>query len=151
MILIMCTAIDPSLTEDRGSWSDIAHAVLDEMISRGNMVARFRKVELQKLASILAELPPMPPLLMPHLILEHEPDPIDNRRVTFDSRDGQIANPGLRDDDVTGMNNDVLESAFLQDDLNEEQLMLIADTLDLDGLDWMTTSLGDSSTQFEGF
>lgn len=43
------------------------------------------------------------------------------------------------------LNDLLLHRTDWQEELSAEQLMLVADTLDLDGLDWMTTSLGDSS------
>ncbi|RMZ77412.1 hypothetical protein DV738_g4369, partial [Chaetothyriales sp. CBS 135597] len=58
IILIMSTAIDPSLLEGHEAWSKVAYSIFDEMASRGNAIAQLRERELKKLASVLQHLPP---------------------------------------------------------------------------------------------
>ena len=57
VILLVSPIIDPSLLSDRHKWLDKSHGILDEMISRGNLIAGFRKSELQQLRDMLNRLP----------------------------------------------------------------------------------------------
>jgi proline utilization trans-activator len=57
VILLVSPIIDPSLLSDRLKWLDKSYGILDEMISRGNLIAGFRKSELQQLEDMLGRLP----------------------------------------------------------------------------------------------
>lgn len=128
----MSTAIDPSLLEGHEPWSEKAYSILDEMASRGNMIAVFRKRELQKLASVLSHLPP------PKTANQVQVEQIQsNNAVPFN--ENQMG--------ASGMDYQPFDGTFWPDELTAEQLMLVADSLDLDGLDWMTASLEDSSAR----
>lgn len=52
----MASAIEPSLTPDHGAWSQRAYAVLEEMSSRGNTIARLHCQELKQLEGLLGQL-----------------------------------------------------------------------------------------------
>ena len=128
----MSSAIDGSLLEGHEPWSERAYSILDEMASRGNMIAVYRKRELQKLASVLSHLPP------PKVANQAQAEHIQSTANAVPFNVNQMGMPGM---------DYQFDSAFWPDELNAEQLMLVADQLDLDGLDWMTASLEDSSAQ----
>ena len=142
----MSKAIDASLLEGHGPWSEAAYDILDEMASRGNMIALFRKRELQRLASVLSQLPPT--------IMTGQPGAGHAQRgrldpPTMDSgyfSHGNLLNTANQMGTAT-MDYQPFDNNFWQDEMGAEQLMLIADSLELDGLDWMTASLEDSSAQ----
>jgi proline utilization trans-activator len=128
MILIMSTAIDTTLLEDHEPWSDVAHSILDEMISRGNMVAAFRKKELQKLADLLAQLAP---IQTTSRTSEHNrPHDLQGEAVLNANDPNESSNP------TDGAFND----GAWPEDLTAEQLTMLADSLNLDGMDWVTLS-----------
>lgn len=52
----MASAIEPSLAPDHAAWSQRAYAVLEEMSSRGNTIARMHCQELKQLESLLSQL-----------------------------------------------------------------------------------------------
>ncbi|KAB8271072.1 hypothetical protein BDV30DRAFT_214148 [Aspergillus minisclerotigenes] len=56
VVLVTAPAADASLLDDWTSWFHTSVTVLDEMISRGNLIAGFRKSELQQLAGMLSHL-----------------------------------------------------------------------------------------------
>jgi proline utilization trans-activator len=142
----MSTAIDASLLEGHGPWSEVAYSILDEMASRGNMIAVFRKRELQKLASVLSHLPPPKPGSQPEAERDH-----------YGRENAQNASTGIPPNwnplnasnqmGTTNLDYQPFDGTLWPDELTAEQLMVIADSIGLDGLDWMTTSLGDSSAQ----
>lgn len=137
IILIMCRAIDASLLEDHDLLSQLAYGIFDEMASRGNAIARLRKGELLKLASALESLPP------PKEEAERpQPD------FASDYRHTAVMDTPSRGLAVTSnMGYQPIDNAYWPDETSAEQLMMIANSLDMEGFDWMTTSLGDSSSQ----
>ncbi|KAE8353459.1 hypothetical protein BDV28DRAFT_157005 [Aspergillus coremiiformis] len=56
VVLVTAPAADVTLLEDWTSWLHTGVTLLDEMISRGNLIAEFRKSELQQLAGMLSQL-----------------------------------------------------------------------------------------------
>jgi proline utilization trans-activator len=139
IILIMCRAIDVSLLEDQDSWSQLAYGIFDEMASRGNAIARLRKGELQKLVSALEGLPP-PKEEAERLQQDFTSDYRHATTMEIQQKGSHLAlgsNIGFQP----------IEDAYWPDETTAEQLMMIANSLDMEGFDWMTTSLGDSSAQ----
>ncbi|RMD41182.1 hypothetical protein DV735_g3961, partial [Chaetothyriales sp. CBS 134920] len=139
IILIMSTAIDPSLLEGHEAWSKVAYSIFDEMASRGNAIAQLRKTELKKLSSVLDHLPP--------------PKTTDAIQTESGQYAGNVV--GAVDTQASAISTSNLsyqpfDNGLWPSDPTGEQLMIIADSLNLDGLDWMTTttlSMGDGSTQ----
>ena len=56
MVLLTVPVIDSHLLDDSTTWLRKSYLVLDEMISRGNHIAAFRKSELEQLGSMLSDL-----------------------------------------------------------------------------------------------
>jgi len=54
--LLMAGQVDSSLIKDRPQWSQRSSAILGEMISRGNLVARLIQLELQQLEEMLGRM-----------------------------------------------------------------------------------------------
>jgi hypothetical protein len=60
IVLLISSVVDPSLTRKHQSWLHDALALLDEMFSRGNLVAGYQKSELQQIDATLNQLPGSP-------------------------------------------------------------------------------------------
>ncbi|OJJ42312.1 hypothetical protein ASPZODRAFT_20635 [Penicilliopsis zonata CBS 506.65] len=75
VVLTIAQAIDPAMLDDWQAWTAKSHAVLDEMKSRGNLIAGFRKAELQMLAHLVADLQSSPDPLVELTIPEVGRDP----------------------------------------------------------------------------
>lgn len=73
LVVLTAPSIDPCLLGDPQPWLDKAYEVLEEMVYRGNTVARFRRTELDQLRELLKQPSPgsspeatdssMPPVL----------------------------------------------------------------------------------------
>ena len=104
------------------------------------MIAAFRKKELQKLADLLSHLPPL----------------ISTRaNVQAAAETAQIAGRGICEQDLNTFNQmgsldmdlQPFDTSVWPEDVTAEQLMFLADSLNVDGMEWMTASLEDSSVQ----
>ncbi|KAL9584292.1 MAG: hypothetical protein Q9203_004724 [Teloschistes exilis] len=56
LVLLLAKLVDPSLLRKEESCMPKIHSILDEMVSRGNLIAGLRKIELQQLDETLTTL-----------------------------------------------------------------------------------------------
>ena len=140
----MAAAVDSSLIKDPSPWLQRSHAVLDEMICRGNMVARMIKSELQQLEDILNRLPPSG---------EDQTARVSRSSglrgsLAQDERQSRPTGPQLplpalppppymppsepMSDDFS------MDELNWQDGLSAEQLVNFAESMDLSALDWLS-------------
>ncbi|KAF6809657.1 C6 transcription factor [Colletotrichum musicola] len=53
--LLVARAVDPRLIESQSPWLQKSTGILEEMVASGNLIAEFRKSEMQKLEEMLSE------------------------------------------------------------------------------------------------
>lgn len=135
----MANAVDTSLLRDKGPWLQTSFEVLDEMISRGNLIAGFHKSELQQLDEKLKMLPATPRS-------QASVRPSTAESFGF-GRNSNIGMPNEMNDPGSGvpMGYDYLLNEWNSDDgLSGEQLMALADSLDFGAigqLDWLDAEM----------
>lgn len=124
--LLMAASIDSSLLQDHSPWSQRAYAILDEMSIRGNLSAKLVRSELKQLDDELTQL-----LMRPNMGITLPTTPLyDPVRGT---NSAGIVPP------VPGSGQ--LELDFAGDfgqhyELSSDQLMELANSLDLNSLTW---------------
>lgn len=131
----MANAADNLLTGDCQHWAKIADGVFQEMICRGNKVAGCLKSEMEQFQDLLDRLPATVPSIRP------------SRSGRKTRRRPSEELPQLLDQE-TGLSNEYsipsvplqIEEIDWQDGFTTEHLLHVADSLDLDGLDWLSTS-----------
>ncbi|KAK2689578.1 hypothetical protein QWA68_012050 [Fusarium oxysporum] len=129
--LLMAAAIDSSLLPDHTPWTQRAYGLFDEMNSRGNLVANMVAAELKQLEDLLKGF------------LTSN----DSRPVVATQRSNTPRQGFMNDiDNSTGSVTDYTEPFSLESDddfglglnyeLSAEQLLNIANSLDIDSLTW---------------
>ncbi|KAH7361192.1 Zn(II)2Cys6 transcription factor [Pyrenochaeta sp. MPI-SDFR-AT-0127] len=145
MILILTRFVDYSLMDNQASWLDKAYAFLETMISSGNRIAAFRVIELRKLDEMLTEYTlnqhrpstSSPPMNGPSLVMQ--------RTLSFP--EGYHSTAGLlHSDDIppppyTGLSD---EGSGFGDDLTAEQILAVAESMDIEGTDWLSFAALDN-------
>lgn len=141
IVVLMAATIAPSLLENHAPWSQRAYMLLQEMSSRGNLIAGFLKSELQQLDINLSGFPQITSRSR------------SRRRSGRTESEGQNANnvpqvptpPLMTGSNMIGdrlSNNDLsYEELYWQEPMTTEQLMALADSLDLEGPNWLSPSL----------
>lgn len=137
--LLMGAAIDPSLLHDHSPWTQRAYAIFDDMASRGCISAKLTLSELKYLDSELAQLS------------TRNSDMVHHSSATHLISETEQGNPGPMDivpSLETGgydqsLDIDFAESFGQQYELSPGQLMDLANSLDLDSLNWPFPSMGD--------
>lgn len=124
---MVADVVDPSLLVGCQESRDIAHSVLDEMFSRGNLVAGSYKDELAILEQYLAKL--------------------DND-VTYPARAVYV--PEVSSSNTLSFTDEeTIDDWLLENGISGEQLNEVADSLNLDGLEWLTSgSLNEMDATF---
>lgn len=146
MVLILTKFVDFSLMDNQSSFLDKAFTFLETMIASGNRIAAFRVIELRKLDEMLTE----------HTMNQHRPStsspaaigtgPIMQRTISFPV--GYQPTPGYLGSDeqfppppYTGLSDE--GSGFGGEDLTAEQILAVAESMDMDGTDWLTFATYD--------
>ncbi|KAJ4269545.1 hypothetical protein NW762_001209 [Fusarium torreyae] len=128
--IIMAAAIDSSLLQDPTPWTQRAFAIFDEMSSRGNLVAGMVASELKQLEGLLKGF--FVNELRPPVATQDHSTPRAGTASDTNAPAATIAgyaepfNLGTADDFGLGLNYE----------LSAEQLMNIANSLDIDSLTW---------------
>jgi proline utilization trans-activator len=119
VVLLVIGIIDPSLLKDKDPFLQPAYTILDEMTASGNLVAEFRRNELQQLDHNLARFA---------LATSHPSFP-DNHGIG-------ISQDERAEFDIATQISSV-ESWVPEDGLSGEQLEALADSLNFNNLDWL--------------
>jgi hypothetical protein len=143
--LILSRFVDPTLLNDQVSWADKAFAFFDAMISSGNRIAEFRLRELRKLDEMLteyslhqAQLPPtsgFTPTNPP--VQQQTPGPLymegDQTTAMMPTQETVHTYGGMSD-----------EGSGYGDDLTADQILAFAESMDIEGTDWLNFTTMDN-------
>ncbi|KAL3475772.1 hypothetical protein BJX99DRAFT_270907 [Aspergillus californicus] len=116
VVLLLAPALDCALLGSRKPWLQKSHTILDDMISRGNLIARFRKSELEQLSGLLCQLTPDRPVRIEELPTKGQHDDLSSPPP-----------PAYRVPDLPNMN----------DGLTTAEIMAVAESIDTGDVDWV--------------
>ncbi|KAL2800273.1 hypothetical protein BJX66DRAFT_183185 [Aspergillus keveii] len=122
VVLLMAPAIDSNLLDNRTPWLQKSCVILDDMITRGNLIARFRKAELEQLDSLLSQLVP-----------DRQLQIVDSTRKT----------------DLLGFESSPLPPPYpelpgLSDGLTTAEIMAVAESIDTGDVDWVAHAVTEN-------
>lgn len=138
MVLLLAPVVDRSLLEDSLSWMEISNSIVDEMLLHGNLQAEARKYELQQLQHLFNQIPPLSPerpLSEGHHAIMSTPFPRNRNDVMPMSA---VSDQHTVDTNQHRFDPSFFDEAVWQNGFTADQLLMVADNLDLDGLEWMT-------------
>lgn len=132
VVLSLAAAVDPSLLRNKGPFLETVYVLLDEMVSRGNLIAKFHKAEIQQLDENIKLLP---------VASENSSNASQRGQQESPYQTNVVSNNGIvvpmQTHDSVSMGSDYLGDWYSDDGLTGEQLMALADSLDFEQLDWM--------------
>lgn len=125
--ILMMAAIDRSRVPDHAQWSQRAYAILEEMGSHGSLTAEMIRSESQRLDGYLHSF-----------VARHgESMPVRENDHTHGIEQMESVNvPAASDVGI-----DFEDAFYLNCELSTEQLMQLADSLDMDSLTWPLPSV----------
>lgn len=155
LVIIVTRFVDPTLLDDRVMWLEKAFALLETMIAGGNRIADYRMRELRRLHEMLAEYAAMqerPPLMealkqqqltqlntnINHTVASIPPEDPASAKPMFASPDGGPLYSGFSD-----------EGSGFGDDLTAEQILAVAESMDIEGTDWLSFGVFDNYQPLE--
>lgn len=135
VVLLVTKMVDPSLLHKDSDWLPKIRIILEEMVSRGNLVAELRKTELQQLEETLTRLHSPPPSTLP------PPHPHESVVQNFDEPTMAAETPR----DVVSSHSQLQQFEPLQDWNSDEGftgdgLIAFADSLDMTTPDWLSAA-----------
>ncbi|KAL4863875.1 hypothetical protein BDV12DRAFT_206112 [Aspergillus spectabilis] len=123
VVLLMAPAIDSALLESRKPWLQKSYMILDDMVSRGNLIAQFRKSELEQMSDLLYQL-------APDRLLESD-DPLrKGRQIGMSSPPPPVYR--------------VPELPTLTDGLTTAEIMAVAESIDTGDVDWVAHAVTEN-------
>ncbi|KAL4764818.1 Zn(II)2Cys6 transcription factor [Aspergillus foveolatus] len=120
VVLLMAQAIDHSLLESRRPWLDKSYLILDDMISRGNLIAQYRKTELEQLSALMYQLAP-------------DRQPNDTSKEKGLELSSPLP-PAYRIPELPGLN----------DGLTTAEIMAVAESIDTGDVDWVAHAVTEN-------
>lgn len=148
MVLIITRFVDQSLLDDRTPWLEKAFVLMEIMISSGNRIADYRMRELRRLDEMLTEYATVqerhmsidPLIQQPSQIstntqptIAHISEDRTSTKSIFASPEGGPLYSGFSD-----------EGSGFGDDLTAEQILAVAESMDIEGTDWLCSNLFDN-------
>ncbi|KAF2685815.1 hypothetical protein K458DRAFT_18001 [Lentithecium fluviatile CBS 122367] len=124
MVLLLARFVDRRLLDTQFPWLDKAFNFLDTIINSGNRIADFRLRELRKLEEMLNEYSAL------RAQLPHTPTGIQIDPSLVPSQDPVQAYTGISD-----------EGSGFGEDLTAEQILTVADSMELEGTDWVSFAM----------
>ncbi|KAL4777703.1 hypothetical protein BDW60DRAFT_7963 [Aspergillus nidulans var. acristatus] len=120
VVLLMAQAIDHTLLESRRPWLDKSYLILDDMISRGNLIAQYRKTELEQLSALMYQLAP-----------DRQPDDTSKEKGLELS---SPLPPAYRIPELPGLN----------EGLTTAEIMAVAESIDTGDVDWVAHAVTEN-------
>ena len=147
VVFLVTNMVDPSLLRRNESWLQKTHSILDEMVSRGNLVAGLRKAELQQLDETLTRLhtTTTSSTALVTTTSTHDANVLQQQQQQPFEGDGPPAAGGAESVQDVGSCQSQMQFEPLQDWNSEEglsgdQLIAVADWLDFSHLDWLSAA-----------
>ena len=151
MVLIVTRFVDPNLLDDRTLWLEKAFELLVAMVAGGNRIADYRMRELHRLDEMLAEYATSQERPPPDQLSQQQPTQFNtnicqnspgvpgnssNANPIFASPNGVY--PGFSD-----------EGSGFGDDLIAEQILAVAESMDIESTDWLSFDIFDNNLPLE--
>jgi proline utilization trans-activator len=127
VVILMAPIIDSSLLESLAPWLQKSYVILDDMISRGNIIASFRKSELERLDELLSQLQTDHPTQI-------------NDRMQRDHPNGMLSQLSAPTSPV----NCPHELLNLNDGLTTAEIMAVAESIDTGDVDWVVQAVTEN-------
>ncbi|KAG9197564.1 hypothetical protein G6514_001469 [Epicoccum nigrum] len=143
MVLIVTRFVDSTLLDDRTLWLEKAFELLVAMVAGGSRIADYRMRELRRLDEMLAEyaaLQEHPTQLNTNIVQDppRVPENSSNANPIFASPNGGPVYHSFSD-----------EGSGFGDDLTAEQIIAVAESMDIESTDWLSFDIFDNSQPLE--
>ncbi|KAJ4302915.1 hypothetical protein N0V90_001806 [Kalmusia sp. IMI 367209] len=146
MVLVLIRFVDDTLSENSSVWLNKAFGFLDIMAANGNRIAEFRCAELRKVEEMLSEYlasrtpQQFAPLIIQQGAQQPQPPPPPAGFCFPPPPDNQSPRNIMSSTDAMGMYTAFSdESSGFGDDLTAEQILAVAESMDLGSTDWFSS------------
>ena len=154
MVLIVTRFVDDTLLDDRTLWLEKAFGLLVAMVAGGNRIADYRMRELHRLDEMLAEFAALQerPPLSDQLIQQHPTQFNTNVALNSPGVHGDSSNANAIFASPSGgpvYHSFSDEGSGFGDDLTAEQILAVAESMDIESTDWLSFDIFDNNQHLE--
>ncbi|KAJ9363407.1 Zn(II)2Cys6 transcription factor [Paecilomyces variotii] len=138
MVLLLAPVIDTRLLETRSPWLQKSHSIIDDMISSGNLIAKFRKSELQQVEGVLDRLSSSWPI------------PATNVAVSRDSGAVNQPGPALAQEHPmqfteNNFSSENQEQYAFNEGFTTAQILAVANSIESGDAEWVSQALAQNN------
>lgn len=146
MVLQVGQVVDPQLLDSRSPWLQRSYTMFEEMVSGGNLIADFRKSEVQSLDEMLSHFhaaqsqsssSPVALRQSGGLQQTHGGDPFQTSMPSATSL------PLCQD--ILPLHPDIGNSGNYGDDFTAEQIIALANSIESEDADWISRAMMENS------
>ncbi|KAH8807875.1 Zn(II)2Cys6 transcription factor [Xylogone sp. PMI_703] len=139
VILLISPVIDVSLLDNGSSWLQKSYVIIDEMISNGNLIAEFRKSELQQLEETLNHrLPDLSQSSSGLITFQQNNDPTS--KVTHSSAVPLLESLPVGND-IMPSDPTILDDCDFSEGLTAAQILAVANSIDTEDAEWVSHAM----------
>ena len=124
------------MLRNKTPWQGTVHGILDELVASGNLIAKFHQAELRSLDEHLMRLA----TTTGTTVFGNQSEPARDEDITAVGAAYVLTNTSMASDTGT-MTSQQFEDWNSDISLNGDQLLALADSLDIDQLDWLDTDM----------
>ena len=152
MVLIVTRFVDPNLLDDRTLWLEKAFELLVAIVAGGNRIADYRMRELHRLDEMLAEYATSQERPPPDQVSQQQPTQL-NTNIAQNSPPG-VPGSSSNANPIFASPNGVYpsfsdEGSGFGDDLTAEQILAVAESMDIESTDWLSFDIFDNNLPLE--
>ncbi|RFU34083.1 hypothetical protein B7463_g2248, partial [Scytalidium lignicola] len=147
VILLLGPVIDASLLDSLSSWLQKSYSIIDEMILNGNLIAKFRRSELQQLEETLGHLSPD--------LSQSSSGPItfqqtnDSSSKTAPSNTIPLVGSLAVSNDIMQPDPTILDEYNFNEGLTAAQILAVANSIDSGDAEWVSHAMAGNNSIWE--
>ncbi|KAF2193676.1 Zn(II)2Cys6 transcription factor [Zopfia rhizophila CBS 207.26] len=146
MVLLVGRVVDPRLLESRSPWLQKSYTMFEEMVSGGNLIADFRRSEVQRLDEMLSDLSTAQSQTLSGSVVLPQSGGLHqtHSRVPLQSTMPSTASLPLCQD-ILPPHPDIGNDSSYGDDLTAEQIMAVANSIESEDAEWISRAMIENS------
>ncbi|KAK6221842.1 Zn(II)2Cys6 transcription factor [Colletotrichum tabaci] len=136
--LLVARGVDSRLIESQSPWLEKSNAILEEMVAGGNLIAAFRKNEMQKLEEMLVEFEASRPRASGESIAAPTAMSWQQADTTLQaSARGEVQEP-ISQDNLPVCREFTTDSSSQAEDLTTQQIIDVVNSMEWEDNEWMS-------------
>ncbi|KAL1879532.1 hypothetical protein Plec18167_003989 [Paecilomyces lecythidis] len=138
MVLLLAPVIDTRLLETGSPWLQKSHSIIDDMISSGNLIAKFRKSELQQVEGVLNRLSSSWPTITTNIAVSRDSGAVNQSAPTL-TQENTMQFAG------NNFSGESQEEYAFNEGFTTAQILAVANSIESGDAEWVSQALAQNN------